>query len=235
MRMLVMIFSDVELQSALAFRGGTALHKLYLAPAARYSEDIDLVQREAGPIGPLIDRLRQVLDPVFGEPRRKQGDKMFTLFYRFQTEIEPIINARVKIEINGREHASLSGFRQVPQALDSPWFSGTCDVTTYSVEELLGTKLRALYQRRKGRDLFDIYQAHTLLQPDTSEVVRVFQFYLESQGLSISRHAFETNLADKMKDIGFRSDMDPLLRSDIDYDLDGAVILVTDNYLSRLG
>lgn len=235
MRMLVMIFSDVELRSALAFRGGTALHKLYLAPAARYSEDIDLVQREAGPIGPLIDRLRHVLDPVFGEPGRKQGDKMFTLFYRFQTEIEPIINARVKIEINGREHASLSGIRQVQQTIDSPWFSGTCDVTTYCVEELLGTKLRALYQRRKGRDLFDIYHAHTLQQPDAAEVVRVFQFYLESQGLSINRHAFETNLADKMKDAGFRSDMDPLLRSDTAYDIDSAFKLVRDNYLSRLG
>ena len=34
---------------SLAFRGGTALYKLYLTPAARYSEDIDLVQVEAGP------------------------------------------------------------------------------------------------------------------------------------------------------------------------------------------
>jgi len=42
-RSLVEIFSDNLLKNALAFRGGTALHKLYLTPQIRYSEDIDLV------------------------------------------------------------------------------------------------------------------------------------------------------------------------------------------------
>jgi predicted nucleotidyltransferase component of viral defense system len=49
-RSLVMLFSNAALAQRLAFRGGTALHKLHLAPASRYSEDIDLVQTEAGPI-----------------------------------------------------------------------------------------------------------------------------------------------------------------------------------------
>lgn len=46
-RALVEIFSVPHLASSLAFRGGTALHKLFLRPAARYSEDIDLVQVRA--------------------------------------------------------------------------------------------------------------------------------------------------------------------------------------------
>ena len=41
-RIIVDIFSDHLLRKELAFRGGTALHKLFLNPAARYSEDIDL-------------------------------------------------------------------------------------------------------------------------------------------------------------------------------------------------
>jgi len=49
-RALVEIFSDDWLASSLAFRGGTALHKLYLNPQPRYSEDIDLVQVRAKPI-----------------------------------------------------------------------------------------------------------------------------------------------------------------------------------------
>jgi predicted nucleotidyltransferase component of viral defense system len=36
-RALMAIFSEPFLKERLAFRGGTALHKLYLAPAARYS------------------------------------------------------------------------------------------------------------------------------------------------------------------------------------------------------
>lgn len=43
-RALVNIYSDDFLKDQLAFRGGTALHKLYLTPQIRYSEDIDLVQ-----------------------------------------------------------------------------------------------------------------------------------------------------------------------------------------------
>ncbi len=47
-RAVVEIFSDAALAQAFAFRGGTALHKVVLAPPSRYSEDIDLVQIEAG-------------------------------------------------------------------------------------------------------------------------------------------------------------------------------------------
>jgi hypothetical protein len=59
-RAIVEIFSDPTLASALVFRGGTALHKLFLAPAQRYSEDIDLVQAAPGPIGAdvLYERFR---------------------------------------------------------------------------------------------------------------------------------------------------------------------------------
>ena len=60
-RALVAIFSDEFLASQLAFRGGTALHKLYLSPQPRYSEDIDLVQINPGPIKPILFRLGEVL------------------------------------------------------------------------------------------------------------------------------------------------------------------------------
>lgn len=72
-RALAGMFSDPFLAQALAFRGGTALYKLYLTPPARYSEDIDLVQIAPGPAGPLMDDLRNVLDPWLGEARWKQS------------------------------------------------------------------------------------------------------------------------------------------------------------------
>jgi len=53
-RALVEIFSDDLLKKSLAFRGGTALHKLYLQPQVRYSEDIDLVQINSEPINPIL-------------------------------------------------------------------------------------------------------------------------------------------------------------------------------------
>ena len=66
-RALVEIFNDEFLSSHLAFRGGTALHKLYLQPQPRYSEDIDLVQIRSEPIKETIIRLSEVLS-FLGKP-----------------------------------------------------------------------------------------------------------------------------------------------------------------------
>jgi predicted nucleotidyltransferase component of viral defense system len=40
---MVALFDDSFLQTQIAMRGGTLLHRVHLAPASRYSEDIDLV------------------------------------------------------------------------------------------------------------------------------------------------------------------------------------------------
>lgn len=151
-RALVEMFSDVFLRKSLAFRGGTALHKLYLQPQVRYSEDIDLVQINSEPINPILKKIRERL--VFLGTKRtiKQHIHNNTIIYRFESATHPIINMRLKIEINTREHFQVLGFKQIPYEVNNGWFSGNCLLTCYELEELLGTKLRALYQRRKGRD-----------------------------------------------------------------------------------
>src|ERR1700675_494233 len=85
-RALVAIFSDPLLKDALAFRGGTALYKLHLKPAARYSEDIDLVQTRGEPAGAEMEALRKVLDPWLGKPQWKQTKKRVTFVSRFNSE-----------------------------------------------------------------------------------------------------------------------------------------------------
>ena len=83
-RALVAIYSDDFLASQLAFRGGTALHKLYMRPQARYSEDIDLVQIKAGPIKPIMFRLGEVLGFI---PDRVTKQKHYnnTMLCRFMS------------------------------------------------------------------------------------------------------------------------------------------------------
>jgi hypothetical protein len=73
-RALVDLFSRERIAGALAFRGGTALYKLHLRPAARYSEDIDLVQTEPGGIGPVLDAIHEALDGWLGKPTWKQSE-----------------------------------------------------------------------------------------------------------------------------------------------------------------
>jgi predicted nucleotidyltransferase component of viral defense system len=211
-RAIVEIFSDPFLRDHLAFRGGTALHKLYLTPPARYSEDIDLVQVEAAPIGQTIDVLRGKLDPWLGMPRRRQSEGRVILIYRFESEIPPITPLRLKVEINTREHFSLYGFVRKPFALTSPYFQGSAALLTYEVEEFLGTKLRALYQRSKGRDLFDLSTAIDRVRDlDHGKIVKCFERYLRHEDLHVSRAEFEANLFDKMNDKAFHEDMQPLL------------------------
>lgn len=74
-RVLVELFDTPAIASPIAFCGGTALHKLHLAPAARYSEDIDLVQTTFEPIGPLVDVIRERLSwlGVSLQPGRSEG------------------------------------------------------------------------------------------------------------------------------------------------------------------
>ena len=145
-RTLVELFRVPELASELAFRGGTALYKLFLTPPPRYSEDIDLVQVRSEPIGNTLDQMRTVLDPWLGSPRWKLKKGRVNLVYRFESEDQPPLKLRLKIEINTREHYTELELESVPFYVYNPWFSGLAKISTYALDELLGTKLRALYQ-----------------------------------------------------------------------------------------
>jgi hypothetical protein len=123
---LVELFAHPVLAGALAFRGGTALYKLYIRPPARYSEDIDLVQMRAEPAGPVMEAVRAVLDPWLGTPRWKQTAGRVNFVYRFQSEDVPPISMRLKVETNSREHFAVHGFKQIPFKVSSRWFNGEC-------------------------------------------------------------------------------------------------------------
>lgn len=233
-RALVEIFGDPVLARRLAFRGGTALFKLHLRPPARYSEDIDLVQISAEPIGETFDAVRAVLDPWLGPPRRDIKEGRVNLVYRFNSEDLPARPLRLKIEINSREHFTELGHVRMALAVHSRWWSGSADITTFTLEEMLGTKLRALYQRRKGRDVFDLWYALTQGAAAPERVVACFDRYMREGGHRVSRIEFVNNLQRKRADPLFRADMSPLLRPGIGWDVDLAVEVVMAQLLALL-
>jgi len=210
--MLVMLFDDAQIRESLLFRGGTALHKLLLTTSLRYSEDIDLVQREPGPIGPQFDRIRGLLEGRFGQPRRSIGPSVATLTYRLDSEDAPPLPLRIKIEINTREHAQVLPARHMLFSVDSRWFTGQADIPVYHLDELLATKLRALYQRRKGRDLFDLGLALRTLPVDAQRMCNVFQQYMSAERHTVTAAALRANLEAKLRHRGFLSDCAPLIR-----------------------
>lgn len=225
-RALVNIFSHPLLREALAFRGGTALYKLYLLPAARYSEDIDLVQIKAGVAGDMMGALREVLDPWLGRPQWKQTAGRITFNYRFQSEDPTPIPLRLKVEINTREHFTVYDSQREPYTVESRWFRGECDITTYHLDELLGTKFRALYQRRKGRDLFDMATALSRGGVDPQRIMTAFSRYMTEEGHPVTRAVFEENLTAKLADHRFSSDIPPLLAEGRDWNITEAAAMI---------
>lgn len=235
-RALVDIFSDDFLKEELAFRGGTALHKLFLSPQPRYSEDIDLVQVNEGPIGPILDKVREVLDPWFEEKAKyKKTARSNKLTYRFESEFSPVQNMRLKVEINSREHFTELGFLKMPFEVESKWFSGKCQIKTYYLEELMGTKLRALYQRSKGRDLFDQYQVLTKVpELDITKVIQCYNRYMAfSEGESPNRELYLKNIELKMEDAEFVGDTIGLITQDEEWNAKKAFEKVKDKIIDN--
>lgn len=220
-RAIIEIFSDDFLRDKLAFRGGTALHKFHLKPQVRYSEDIDLVQVDEENIGEILTRLREVLK-FLGTPRFRSTLHNNTLTYRFETEVEPVAIQKLKIEINTREHFSIQDLQKIKHTVESTWFSDTAEITTFTLEELLATKLRALYQRRKGRDLFDFWYANTKATININTVISIFGEYLNREKLTVDSQTLIRNVNHKLTNPEFVGDISALINPKIDFDIQEA-------------
>jgi len=231
---LVAIFSNSILNESLAFRGGTALYKLHLKPPARYSEDIDLVQVRAEPAGQVMEVLREVLNPWLGDPKYKQSEGRVTLSYRFASEEAQPIPLRLKVEINTREHFHVYGFIHKHFEVSSRWFNGQCEIKSYELNELLATKLRALYQRKKGRDLFDLAVGLDHGNVDAEKIVGCFKEYMDRGRHHVTSRQFADNLSVKLKDRNFAADIGPLLAPGYKWNLEAAAATVQDKLIKYL-
>ena len=118
--------------------------------------------------------------------------------------------------------------------VDSEWFKGTADIATYEIDELIATKLRALYQRRKGRDLFDLWYVASQNLINLDRVIDVFTKYCANDDLTITGDEFIKNLELKKDNQDFKLDMDFLLPQYRDWDYEKAYQFVVDNVISRL-
>ena len=215
-RALVAIFNDDFLKKELRFRGGTALNKLHLPKPYRYSEDIDLTRTTEGNVGPILTRLREVLEPWMGKAHYDLGEIGPRLTFTMKAENENATQLiRVKVEIATRERTAYDGEKRCPLDVKNPWFTGKADIVTFSREEILATKLRALLQRDKGRDLVDLAHAvATLKDLDAAKVVTLFGKYLKDGGQAISRAEAEQRMWEKLENPSFLADVRPLLSAD---------------------
>ena len=246
---MVALFDDKFLQGQVAMRGGTLLHKVHLAPASRYSEDIDLVVVGDRPEGHIRRALNRVLSGALGTPKQSVwGDlklavrntvkpsRVLRMTYAIPSLAEPGKNLEIVVEANVTERTPHLPVIKIP--FEFPFRDSVIksQVNGYDIHEMLGTKLRALFQRRRGRDLFDLYWALTLAKPPVVpvKVIESFQHYLKLEGSVAGRSEFIGLLDAHLADRGFCSDMNQLLRAGIKYDPQESGEYVKTNLLALL-
>jgi predicted nucleotidyltransferase component of viral defense system len=210
---LVKIFSDSSLKGKLAFRGGTAFNKLIFPKALRYSEDIDMNRLENSEAGPILDAIRKSLKEIFPKTKAKskRTKNSIKLTYSY-----PSIGGgtrNLKIEINVCETQPQKELEEFPFAVKSGFFSGSTTILGFDKEEMIGTKIRALYQRSKGRDLFDLFEL-SKLDFNWDNIVDSF---LKLEDIDVTGKFFEKNLTEKIKNKSFLEDTISLLPKDISY------------------
>ena len=248
-RAMSALFKDAFLSSQIAMRGGTLLHKVHLAPASRYSEDIDLVVVGDRPEDHVRRAIRRVLADVLGLPKASvwgtltlairnavQPSKVLRMTYSLPSIIEPGRMLDIVVEANVTERKPHRSVVEIPFSFPFRDQPVQTQIKGYDIHEMLGTKMRAMFQRKRGRDLFDLYWALTKSPTpvDPSAIIESFQHYMKQEGTTAGRAEFIEILEAHLLDRGFCADMGPLLRSGITYAPQAAGKYVKANLLKLL-
>jgi predicted nucleotidyltransferase component of viral defense system len=227
---MIEIAKDPVLGPELRLRGGTCLHKLHLETPWRYSEDLDYVRSTHSGIKPYVAALRAIAGEIGLDVSAVNTSGQMVHVILDAEPTTPPGRIRIKIETNIAETIPYHEPITIPHTVDSPWWSGRADIPTFIVEEMLGTKLRALYQRSKGRDLFDHWVFLTTTQIEDAEVVDAFHHYMGDDAFTYPELA--QNLAAKLADGDFGSDVEGLV---LELPAEYVVVEAADLFMERIG
>jgi len=232
-RLMVEIAQNELLGGELVLRGGTCLHKLHLPKPFRYSEDLDYVRRTRSGIKPYIVALRSIAAEVGLEVSNVNASGAMVHVYFDAEPTVPPGRIRIKIETNIAETVPFRRTITRPLRVESQWFRQEADVPTYELEELMGTKLRALYQREKGRDLFDLWLVLRDGQANADLIVGAFQHYMGDRAFTYPQ--LRQNLREKLDSDEFNADMETLVTEvPVDYGVTAAADMVIETLGCRL-
>lgn len=208
-RLMIEIANHAVLGRELAMRGGTCFHKVFLPQPLRYSEDLDYVRVTRGPIKPIIEHLEAVSEGLGLIRHGYENSAQMVQLYVQTPVVEGERPIRIKIETNVRETTSCFDRVTVPYRIESRWFTGQAELLTFRPEEVLATKLRALYQRRKGRDLLDLWCGLSLPQIDDGAILEAHRHYMGKD--LVKGPALEANLAAKLQRRDYDADIRALV------------------------
>ena len=196
------IGSDPHLSDSWAFKGGTCLKKCFLE-TFRFSEDLDFTVLPGGPseAGQVVPLLKDALERVYEESgidfqarepmvrTRPDGQSAEgRIYYRGPRNAPGVASLRLDLT-TGEQVVRPTVLRPIahpyPDTLPIP-----AQVRCYSFEEAYAEKLRAMGERTRPRDLYDIitiFRGRGAL-PDVGTVRSVYEEKCASKGLEVFTH-----------------------------------------------
>lgn len=224
------------LSDALLWRGGTALHKLHLDRARRYSEDLDYVLISRTSHTAVADALKAIVARLDMQCDR---DEVSSTRIKLWASVDvPAAGGavRIKFEVNCADADPCLDLLHLPYEVQTRVWDEETEILTYQTPELIGTKFRALAQRRKGRDLWDLWFARRQLPIDDEILASAADHYLAHEGITPTE--LRQRVAAHRRDPDFGQDVEPLTGGlDDGFDVDRvtwAFIQWTDRHLDPL-
>lgn len=193
---IILGLAESKLKQVLAFKGGTALKKIYF-PDYRYSEDLDFTLLDETDEKILIDGFRTLLSNVAkaqgfqfdlkDEKVEKRTDTL-TFYIDYVGPLQARLGSRdIKVDITLSEQLE---FPLEEKAIISPYSDSQNlrrKLEVYSLEEILTEKLCALIGRTEPRDLFDTLYLFDLGSIDYQAVAMAFPEKAKSKDIDPKR------------------------------------------------
>jgi len=157
----------------LVFKGGTALSKIYFPEIWRLSEDLDFAfpGEDLKSILPQIEQALSQAERKGGIKFRIKSRHLNPLYLQLKIQYDALLGRNwVKLDVTKEGVLDTVGSRKLKQSYsDYP----NIKLKVESLEEIFAEKLRALIERSKCRDYYDVWQL-LKLKPDRKKTKSLF-------------------------------------------------------------
>ena len=168
--------NDPLLSQAVVLKGGTCLNKIWLDHPWRYSEDLDYQLAHDSDIKEITKALQRIGDG-FGFSRINHDSNVWLAHVFMVDQSLEGDRLRIKVDVEKKPLHLEASVSQKEFQVDNPWFRGNASVLSISSQEILASKVIAIYQRRQPRDLFDIWAALRTELVAMEDIAAAFERY----------------------------------------------------------
>jgi predicted nucleotidyltransferase component of viral defense system len=222
--LLAGIAANPEISKTWVFKGGTCLKKCYFE-TYRFSEDLDFTVTEETHIDKayLLQEFRQMAEWVYEQsgieiPGEQVRFKLSALDGGRYAEgrvyyVGPLMQkrnlARIKFDLTTKEKLVLPPATRAVHHPYSDCPESGIHVLSYCFEEIFAEKMRALAERERPRDLYDVVHLyrHHEIRPDRARVLQALQEKCVFKGIpvpsveSLQREGAKQKLAAEWEDM----------------------------------